>query len=265
MLQACNAGTLIVLIISDVIGDPLETIASGPTVPGTTTDADAVEVLRRFSTSEADIPNVVWEILSANLPHDAASTPSVCRVTHRIIGNNATALTAAKRKAQQLGYAVIHEEEERQGEAQEVGRRLAEMADGLRETDKLLRLRRVCLLSGGEPIVRLNNDAGELPGKGGRNQEVAVTAIDTLWNSKTDGVAILSGGTDGEDGPTDAAGGIVDTEVIQQAKRLKLDPKTALRMHDTYPFLKAAGWLICDWPYTYQRHGLACGARRSGS
>ncbi len=102
--------------------------------------------------------------------------------------------------------------------------------------------RPACIFSGGEPVVDLSSPQN--PGKGGRNQELVLAAMQRLWNEKEWNFCILSGGTDGEDGPTDAAGGMLDSRILQRAKTLQLDPNSFLKEHNSYPFLDLSGGLL---------------------
>jgi glycerate-2-kinase len=269
LLRACRAGTVIVLIISDVIGDPLETIASGPTIPSPTTAADALAILQRLIPDQSANPDSVWRVLSNSpatsspLPLGEGSRvrgsatqppPSPCAlpsrngprpVSHHILANNRTALDAAAARASSLGYEVIAVRPDERGEARDVGRALAEECIALR--DSLASSgRRLCLITGGEPVVHF--EPSDRPRKGGRNQEVVLAAVDLLWDDGMFGVAILSGGTDGEDGPTDAAGAVADEELISHAHRLNLTPAPFLADHNSYPFFDQTGGLIRSGP-----------------
>jgi len=246
LLRACKAGTLIVLIISDVIGDPLETIASGPTVPDPTTSDEAAETLARFVQRE-EVSEAIWNALKqTSNPDDAdvVNQASAClHVTHQIIGNNATAVDAASREALRLGYKIVHSETDRGGEAAQVGRDLAQQALSIRNITSPL-----CIISGGEPVVSISPDC--VPGKGGRNQELVVAALDELRRTSVfpEGIVILSGGTDGEDGPTDAAGGIINRNTSNIASAQNLVPADFLTRHDSYCFLEATESLLRTGP-----------------
>ena len=209
--------TMITLIISDVVGDPLDVIASGPTVPDSTTAADALAVLRKFGARPPEVPQAVFDVLE----RAAHATPENCGVRPRavenhVIGNNAVALAAAAGKAAELGYSVESLGSANQGEAVAVGRDLAERCLALRRRDSSLSVRPTCLLSGGEPVVHLAKT--DRPRKGGRNQQLALAALDRLWDEGLAGTVILSGGTDGEDGPTDAAGAWASSDVMARAR-----------------------------------------------
>jgi hydroxypyruvate reductase len=239
LARACRAGRLIALIISDVLGDPLEVIASGPTVPDSSTPAEALAVLEQFGAREAGVSAAVFDYLQSKTNHPAASPE--CQVENLIIGNNATAVDAAGLEAERLGYShAMLSAERSEGPAEEVGCHLAEMA---------LRMRGEpgpdCLISGGEPIVRLAPPAQR--GLGGRNQQLVLAALERLGGQAA-GIAMLSGGTDGEDGPTDAAGAVIDESVADEADRRGLRPTDFLRRNDAYHFFSPLQGLIQTGP-----------------
>ena len=248
LLRACRAGRMVTLIISDVLGDPLDVIASGPTVPDSSTPQAAIEILNRFDAPAAGISSAVFD----HLRRAAASSPRppagegpgvrVCRATNTVIGNNRTAVEAAAGEAERLGYAVTAESADRsEGPAEEVGRRLAERARAMRGGP-----RPACLISGGEPVVKLVDASRR--GLGGRNQQVVLAAHVALADDGAGGIALLSGGTDGEDGPTDAAGAVMDAGVLTAARRAGLDPAAYLARNDAYHFFAALEALIRTGP-----------------
>lgn len=277
LARACGAGRLVALVISDVIGDPLDLIASGPTVPDASTPDDALEVLDRYASREAGIAARVFEVLEAARGERRASPHP--GVTTRVIGNLEVAVAAAAEEARRRGYvpetAVARELE---GPAEDVGRQLAERACSLRAARQAAAEQsslkpggqRVdtapsaalpaaappgasrepaavdCLITGGEPIVRLV--PAEQRGLGGRNQQLVLAATVALWDDAGAGLALLSAGTDGEDGPTDAAGALVDEAVIERARGLGLAPEGYLRRNDAYHFFEAAGGLVKTGP-----------------
>ncbi|MBN2579433.1 MAG: DUF4147 domain-containing protein [Pirellulales bacterium] len=266
LARACRAGRLIALIISDVCGDPLDVIASGPTVPDASTPQAALEILERFQARSAGISPAVFDYLER-----AAASPLSLRerarvravslekgphpnplpkgegtilpqVTNLLIGNNAKAVDAAGREAVRLGYApVCVSAAEPEGPAEEVGRQLAEQA---------LRMRHGpgpnCLISGGEPVVQLVPAAQR--GRGGRNQQLVLAALEQLQTDGADAIVLLSGGTDGEDGPTDAAGALLDAEILRIAAEQGLDPHDFLTRNDAYHFFAPLAALIKTGP-----------------
>lgn len=240
LARACRAGRLITLIISDVLGDPLDVIASGPTVPSASTARDALDVLETFDAKKAGISPAVFEILERRkwIEH----SPPAARVVNLVIGNNATAVDAAAREANRLGYRPAAESAPgAEGPAEEVGGRLAEWALAMRRGGEF-----DCLVSGGEPVVRLIDSARR--GRGGRNQQLVLAALAWLDDRDPAGIAILSGGTDGEDGPTDAAGAVLDESVVRAAATKKLDPADYLVRNDAYHFFEPLGALVKTGP-----------------
>jgi hydroxypyruvate reductase len=240
---AANARAVITLIISDVIGDPLDVIASGPTVPDTTATADALAVLRRFLKQPSDVPASVLAALSQPVGTSAPRFPARC--LNHVIGNNATALEAAANKARELGFTVQSLGTNNAGEARVVGQELAEWCRRIRDGQADV-APPICVLSGGEPIVKLTPTTQSR--KGGRNQEVALAALQHLWHDGLDRLAILSGGTDGEDGPTDAAGAVVDEALRQAALKRNLNPAEFLSINNSYPFFEQTGGLLRTGP-----------------
>jgi hydroxypyruvate reductase len=244
LARASRAGRTISLIISDVVGDPLDVIASGPTIADTTTAADALAVLRKFAARPPQVPQAVIDVLEKAAREAPVVLPLPPGVENHVIGNNGMALAAAAGEATRRGYRVESLGSANQGEATESGRELAERCLALRRNSS--GVLPICLLSGGEPVVHLAKT--DRPGKGGRNQHLALAALDRLWDEGMTGTVILSGGTDGEDGPTDAAGAYASREVIARARELRLDPKEFLAVNDSYHFFERAGGLIKTGP-----------------
>ena len=242
--RACRAGMLATLIISDVLGDPLDVIASGPTIDDTSTPEAALDVLRRFDALSAGISPRVLDYLESkrrNRPCTGAGTAS-CRVFPLVIGNNATAVDAAGLRAERLGYShAMISAKHSEGPAEEVGRHLAETALAMRH-----RPGPDCLISGGEPVVRLVEASRR--GRGGRNQQLVLAGMIELGASGMEGVLLLSGGTDGEDGPTDAAGAWGDASALTEAARQGLDPRDYLARNDAYRFFDPLECLIRTGP-----------------
>ena len=237
LAAACGAGQVLTVIISDVIGDPLDVIASGPTVPDAATPEDARRVLEKFSFPRGP----VWDCLEPATPSCQSPLPTLTNV---VIGNNAVAVNAAGLEAERLGYTpVLHAATELEGSAEDVGRHLLRM--GARMQPEGLSN---CLITGGEPTVNLVDEAQR--GLGGRNQQLVLAALIDAQNAgwTFEHLALLSGGTDGEDGPTDAAGAIVDQRVAQLAKQKRLDPLTFLLRNDAYHFFAETDGLIKTGP-----------------
>lgn len=237
LARACRAGCLVTLIVSDVLGDPLHVIASGPTVEPRTTWADALAVLERYGVETGGVPEAVLRLLRQSPP--AVSRPTA-RVRNLVIGNCAVAVDAAGLAAERLGY--VHAATcapASEGLAEDVAGHLAAMGRRMR-----VAAGPDCLVSGGEPVVKLV-PAGSR-GRGGRNQQLALAAGIALADQP--GVLVLSGGTDGEDGPTDAAGAWADAELMGQAAALGLDPADYLRRNDAYRFFEPLGGLVRTGP-----------------
>jgi hydroxypyruvate reductase/glycerate 2-kinase len=240
LAEAFRGKSLFSLIISDVIGDPLDVIASGPTAADPTIFADALAVLERYELVTQAPPAVVRH-LQRGVAGQIAETPKVLPPTvhNVVIGNNVRALAAAQARARELGWPVLNLGSDVQGETRPVAVVMAEVVQGIRERGTPVRPP-VCLLEGGETTVTL----GENPGRGGRNQEFVLALADTLGPGGMEGVVVLSGGTDGEDGPTDAAGAIADAGTLQRAAARGLSPAVHLHHHDAYPFFEATGDLL---------------------
>jgi glycerate 2-kinase len=249
LAKRCRAGRLITLIISDVLGDPLDIIASGPTVPDSHTAADALAILDRYlGNAETVAPGAFKHLRTAaeNKPSSGSDARSPCQVTNLVIGNNAVAVDAAGVEAERRGYShAMHAATKLEGAAEDVGRDLAAMT---------LRMMSEagpdCLITGGEPTVKLAPP--QIRGKGGRNQQLVLAALTQIQNSEfriqNSEFALLSGGTDGEDGPTDAAGAVIDSESLSHLTDLKLDPTDYLRRTDAYPFFDLLNGLLKTGP-----------------
>jgi len=221
---------LVTLVLSDVIGDPLDVIASGPTVPDPTTVAEAQAVLARRGVGRS-LP-----LRETPKPGD----PAFARVEHVIIGSNRLAALAALERARALGYRSLLLGTYLEGEAREVGRVAAALAKGvLAHGDPLGPP--ACLVWGGETTVTVRGT-----GRGGRNQELALGAALALdgWQ----GVLVMALATDGSDGPTDAAGAIATGETLARARALGLDPHAALAENDSYTFFAALDDLLRTGP-----------------
>jgi len=236
--------TLISLILSDVIGDDLDTIASGPTVPDHSTFADCLRIVKKYDLRDK-IPAAVAEILEKGARSEVEETPkpgdsAFERTQNLIIGSNIQALRAAKIKAEELGYNSLILSTPIDGETREAAKDQAAIAREILETGSPVP-RPACFISGGETTVTIRGR-----GLGGRNQEFVLAAaieIDGLED-----VVILSGGTDGTDGPTDAAGAVADSETMSRSRELGLDAERFLRENDSYHFFKPLGDLLITGP-----------------
>jgi glycerate-2-kinase len=224
-----------VLAISDVPGDAIETIASGPFAADAGTHADALGILERCGLRGSAAPRVVAHLESGREGSVKPGDPSLARVRTTILASNRDALAGAREAALERGLRAVTVTDCLRGEAREAGRRLAVLAQSQRREGPLL------LLAGGETTVTLRGD-----GRGGRNQELALAAACELEG--TSGIAVLAAGTDGTDGPTDAAGAYADGGTVGRGRALGLDARAALERNDSYPFFSAEGGLLVTGP-----------------
>ncbi len=236
--------TVIGLLMSDVIGDSLDVIGSGPTAPDPSTFTDAIAVLTTFQLLDR-VPAVVCERLEAGARGEIAETPkpgdpAFKNVYNVVIGSNRLGLQAAADRAKVLGFRTLILSSTMQGETREVARVHAQI---LRETVLSGSPIRppACILSGGETTVTVKGK-----GKGGRNQEFALAA--SLAIAGLPNALVLSAGTDGTDGPTDAAGALASGATVERAMRLGLNPMEHLTANNAYPFFEALGDLIKTGP-----------------
>jgi len=218
LAAAAHPATVITLILSDVVGDHLDVIGSGPTVSDSSTIEQAEAVLRKFGVS---VPAGILR-----------ETPKTIQVQNLIVGSNRLAIDAAARKAKELGYRTLVLSTSIEGETRDIARMHAAIA-------REIPLRRpACILSGGETTVTVRGK-----GLGGRNQEFVLAAAMELAD-----MTVFSAGTDGLDGPTDAAGAIADTRTLARARKLHLDPRQFLDNNDSYRFFEKVDGLIKTGP-----------------
>ncbi len=237
------------LILSDVVGSPLDVIASGPTVPDRSVFADALAVLARYNIMGA-IPAGVRDHLRRGAAGSIPETPKPGdrlfeRVHTVVIGDNLSAARAAVAEAERLGLRGALLTTFVQGEAREVGRVVAGLAQGMAWGQSDFGAP-ACLVLGGETTVTLRG-----AGLGGRNQELALAAACALDGQPLPPgieVAVVSLGTDGTDGPTDAAGGLATADTLARGRRLGLDAAAALSNNDSYRYLAALGDLLFTGP-----------------
>lgn len=232
------------LILSDVLGDPLDTIASGPTVPDSTTFADAWEVLERYGLVE-DLPPSIAAHLQAGLRGGIPETPKpgdpiFDRVLNVIVASNALAGRAAVEQAKREGLNAMLLSTFIEGEARVVGEVFADIAREVHRTNNPIP-RPCAIIAGGETTVTVKG-----PGRGGRNQEFALAAA--LHLEGTDDVSVVGFATDGTDGPTNAAGAIADGSTVARAAHLGLNARTALADNDSNTFFQRLGDLIITGP-----------------
>ncbi|GAB4535309.1 MAG: glycerate kinase [Anaerolineae bacterium] len=259
LAQLASPSRVISLILSDVVGDPLEVIASGPTVPDPTTFGDAWSILERYRVLD-DIPPSIANHLRAGVQGDIPDTPKpgdpiFDKVHNVIIGSNRLAALAAAEEARRSGFDSLLLTTFLEGEAREVARAIASLAKGLVRGETMHPIgnpltRPACIILGGETTVTLHGD-----GKGGRNQEMALAAALALNN--WEGVLIAFLATDGSDGPTDAAGAFVDGTTITRARQLGLEAEAYLARNDAYHFFQELGDLIITGPTNTNVNDLA--------
>ena len=236
-LARATRAHVISLILSDVAGSPLATIASGPTVPDPTSAADALAILKKYGIENL-VPNSIVKILeSGSLLPDVEQQAVQLQSQNVIIGDNRLAALAALGQAQREGFSAEILTNELQGEARVVGHELAQRLRVGRSQNP----RPFCWIAGGETTVTIRGD-----GKGGRNQELALAAVAELQGLEN--VMLISLATDGEDGPTDAAGAVVTGETGQRAERLGLGAADYLSRNDAYVFFEQLGDLLRTGP-----------------
>jgi len=244
LAKAAYPATVISLILSDVVGDPLDAIASGPTAPDETTFKDAVSVLEKYNLWEI-APGSIKKRLEDGLEGKVTETPKpndkIFRKVHNIIiGNNQIAATAACKKARNLGFNTLLLSTKIEGEAREVGVVFASIVKEIIASGNPV-TKPAAIILGGETTVTVKGG-----GKGGRNQELVLAA--SLKIHKLKGVVIASIATDGLDGPTDAAGALADGQTLERARKMGLDPKEYLADNDSYNFFSKLGDLIFTGP-----------------
>ena len=237
LARAAAPATVLTLALSDVIGDPLDVIASGPTAPDSTTYADALAVLERRQIVDRT-PSSILDRLRAGARGELAETPKpgdpvFARVTNLVIGNNALVVDAAAAEAARVGYRPHVLTRSLQGEARDVARELLARARALPAP--------ACLIAGGETTVTVRGS-----GRGGRCQEFALAAALELGAGED--LVVLAAGTDGTDGPTDAAGGLVDAGTVTRSRAAGLDAASALADNDAHALLTAAGDSVATGP-----------------
>jgi len=244
LAEAASPARVISLVLSDVIGDPLDFIASGPTSPDTTTWADALAIVTRYDTA-GEMPQKILQLLRDGVGGKIPDTPKkgnplFDRVENIIIGSNHIATEAARKKALQLGYEPVVLTTELQGEASDTARWLYRQ---VLESQSCLASgrKKICLIAGGETTVTVRGK-----GLGGRNTEMALAFAVAIEG--TSGITFLSAGTDGTDGPTDAAGAVADGQTIPKARALGIDPKSFLDDNDSYRFFEKTGGLFKTGP-----------------
>lgn len=244
LARAVYPASLVSLILSDVVGDNLDVIASGPTVPDSSTFSECREILKKYNIIDR-LPETVVRQIDAGTSGEIPETPKTGdpafeTTQNLIVASNFEAITAAKAKAERLGYHTVILSSMIEGETKHVahvhgaiGREIIRSGNPVPAP--------ACILSGGETTVTITGK-----GLGGRCQEFALAAAMDI--SGSDNIVILSGGTDGTDGPTDAAGAVADSYTITRAADMGLDPRHYLSDNDSYHFFENLGDLFKTGP-----------------
>lgn len=244
LARAAHPAKVLSLILSDVVGDDLDVIGSGPTVPDRSSFQDTMDIFKRYDIWDR-IPGPVRERVSQGVKGALPETPkpgdpAFEGCTQVLVGSCLRALRAAAESAEQLGYRSIILSSKVEGEAREVAKAFAAIGKEVLSSQHPLKPP-ACILTGGETTVTLQGD-----GRGGRNQEFVLAGAIAL--DGTDLVVLLAGGTDGTDGPTDAAGALADGLTVRRAKALGMDPHAFLKRSDSYHFFKPLDDLIITGP-----------------
>lgn len=230
---------IVSLILSDVIGDSLDTIASGPTVPDNSTFKDALEIINKYNLRNDLSGNIIKHLIDGcnGFVKDTPkkNSPFFKTTSNIIVANNLLALQTAKKRAEELGYESFIISNEIQDNLDIVLKKI------IKEIKSFKNKQKCCLIFGGEPIIKVTGS-----GLGGRNLHLALSF--TKFIEKFPMCTFLSAGTDGTDGPTDAAGAIVDITTVNSAKRKKLNIDKYLKHFDSYNFFLRAGGIIRSGP-----------------
>ncbi len=242
LVEIAYPATVFSLILSDVIGDRIDVIASGPTAPDETTFNDALLVLEKYRLMDK-APKGIINVIDKGAKGLLTETPKEGdkifeNVKNIVIGSNKIVLEAAKKRVEDLGFYAEIISSEFSGEARHVGRQLADIA---RSRQSRPSKPFNCLISGGETTVTVKGN-----GMGGRNMELALSFA--MQIEGIEGITLLSAGTDGTDGPTDAAGAVVDGETVKKAKAMGLNPIEYLNNNDSYNFFKKIDGLFITGP-----------------
>lgn len=248
LARACNAGTLVTCILSDVLGDPLDLIASGPTVLNPSPNpAQAIRIMQQLLPNQfATILEVLNKQVDTSVSRPLNTKNLQVAFEPIVLANNATAVDAAGQKAVELGYRYwMKSEKKSEGDATPLGEQFATQLKSTLEQCHI-----DCVISGGEPTVVL--PPSSIRGLGGRNQHLVLSFLNWFdhnggWPQESE-MAFVSGGTDGEDGPTDAAGAYVDRQVFELMKLSQLDPEDYLKRCDAYRFFDETHGLLRTGP-----------------
>ena len=248
LAAALYPATIVSLVVSDVVGDDLDTIASGPTVPDPSTWADALAASRRRGV-EAVLPRSVSDLLRRGAEGELPDTPkrgdrAFAKARTFLIGTNRIALAAAEAKARELGYESLVLTSRLTGESREAAQVLLGIGKDISDSGFPLRTP-ACLLVGGETTVTLRGE-----GRGGRNQEMALAFLAGIARSPSNAerLLLLAASTDGGDGPTDAAGAFASAAILERASAAGLDVDDYLGRNDSYSFFDRLGALLRTGP-----------------
>jgi len=247
LAQALFPARTITLILSDVPGNHLESIASGPTLPDPSTYGEALEIIEQYNLEKKLPPDVVHYLQNGSRG-EHPETPKPGNTTfknslHILIGSNRNALQGGIRKASEEGFQSQLYNKLLKGEARTVGEEMARQLHGMAQTGIPLG-RPACLIAGGETTVTLSDTPQ--PGKGGRNLELALSAVKSL--AGLENCALITLASDGQDGITDAAGAVVRENSLSRARQAGLDPDQHLQAHNAYPFFETLGDLLQTGP-----------------
>ncbi|MDE2886743.1 MAG: glycerate kinase [Gemmatimonadota bacterium] len=244
LARAAFPATVVSLMLSDVIGDPMDVIASGPTVPDTSTFKTCAEIFQKYEVSNR-LPEAVRARFEAGSAGEIPETPKpgdavLDRCHNVIVGSNGLAVAAAADRARGLGYNTLVLSTRLEGEAREVAHVYSAIGKEILTSNAPVAAP-ACVIAGGETTVTVRGS-----GKGGRNQELVLAG--SMHLSGWEGTVLFSGGTDGTDGPTDAAGAIADAETVTRAESAGLSAIESLKNNDAYHFFKPLGDLVMTGP-----------------
>jgi glycerate 2-kinase len=244
LARLASPAEMVTLILSDVVGDPLDIIASGPTVADVSTFQDAWSIIEQFNLA-AVTPESISSYLERGQRGEVPETlkpgsPVFERMQQVIVGSNYQAASAAASQARKSGLNALLLTSSLQGEAREVGKMMAALAHQVQLTGEPVN-RPACIIAGGETTVTVRG-----AGKGGRNQELALGSLSGLAGLSQ--VMLIALATDGSDGPTDAAGAVVTGESLERAQKIGLEPQEFIDRNDAYPFFENLGDLLKSGP-----------------
>ena len=243
LARSVHPAALVNLMLSDVPGDEPDIIASGPACPDRSTFHDALYVVRSYGLEKklpANLLNHLERGKTGMIPETPKPGDHIFQRCYNIIaGNNLKALEGALKKAESIGFKTIIADSKLSGPVQEAARYIIDTSKGYRDDINLVKP--ACILFGGETTITVTGK-----GKGGRNQHLALLCAEMISGER--GITILAAGTDGTDGPTNAAGAVVDTATAREAAERGIDPDNYLASHDSYNFFREAGGLVITGP-----------------